>query len=707
MAYVRGANPIWIFRDLQGNPLDDTYYISFLNNTFPYATQLVYRDSNGSVAWADPLELTAYGGLPPNVYFNDTLVYRLEVRNGPTQNDELIYVVENYIPDNSTVTPAPTESENQDNQISNPQFSVVNFLVAPGGTEPSITFSAAGSYDIAPGWKLVLTGAGTTTLTQKIYTGAQNSAPPYALQIANAGWTTATLTQRLSGNGGIWANKYASASILALSEDAIAHAISVIYHPSTGSEKTLATGTLSLSPYAVIQGVASIGASTNSDLNNVAYVNINIQLPGTGSLDVSNVQVVGLESSDLVQTFPVLPDETIERQVDHLFHYYNPQLFYKPIPSFLVGWDFPLNPAQLGATQAASAIGANKSKYVWDQTIIFQSANSGVGVTRGTAGELLLTAAATTQMAVIQYLPATQARKILNAPISVNVSAMTSVTAGVLGTVSLWYTTGSLPNILTTGSAPVSSSIVATIDSHGYPATFNGTWSEVPTVDGQKNTFTVATSSTTNFNDYMLTGWDLAGNAAANTAVYFAIVVGFSSVANTKTIGINSVSLNSGKIATRPAPQTQDEVLRECQYYYEQSYELGTAVATASAIGSIYAMAPLGYDATNTNMWCPDIYLQYKQQKRTIPTLTFYSFDGTLNNIQFTMKSGSVNVESSTNVPVSPDGGTKWTVTPSSSNATLFSTLGTGVGTQKGGFVIGGTGEILYHYTADARLGVV
>src|SRR5690606_25362918 len=128
---------------------------------------------------------------------------------------------------------------------------------------------------------------------------------------------------------------------------------------------------------------------------------------------------------------------------DHLFHYYKPQLSYKPIPSYLVGWAFPLNPAQFSdisghRIQPATAIGANKSKYVWDQTLIFQSANSGVGVTGGPAGEIVLTAANTTQMAIIQYLPANIAREILNDSISVNVQAKAST--AVNATISLWYT---------------------------------------------------------------------------------------------------------------------------------------------------------------------------------------------------------------------------------------------------------------------------
>src|SRR6266567_7060659 len=96
--FIRAANPIWHFVDLLGFSLNDSYYISFLSNTFPYLPQPVYQDNQGLVPWANPLEFLANGTLPQNLYFDDTLVYRLEVREGPTQSDQLIYLIPDFIP---------------------------------------------------------------------------------------------------------------------------------------------------------------------------------------------------------------------------------------------------------------------------------------------------------------------------------------------------------------------------------------------------------------------------------------------------------------------------------------------------------------------------------------------------------------------------------------------------------------------------------
>lgn len=699
--FVRSYNPIWYFVNLQGVQMDDTYYFFVLENDFPYLPSTVYHDPEHTIPWNFPIQLLPNGTLPADIYYDPDLVYRLEWRRGNTQADALIYEVLNYVPGSAGSTPTPGDEINSDNQISNSQFSIVDF-------DPSMVITTAGTYEIAPGWFLKLTGTGTvsTTITQEAIAGNQNITgnPPYRLKFVNTGWTEALLYQRFQNAGGLWANEFINASLTGISESGTLF-INLSYVPSTGTPIPITSlQTISNSVYSVVGGGVSVGTSTNSDSGDSAYVDFVITLPPTGTFKISNIQLISGGSS-LETTNPLLIpyiQETLERQVDHLFYYYKPELFYKPIPSFLVGWDFPFNPAQFGgSTQAATAIGANKSKYVWDQTIIFQSANSGVGVTRGTAGELLLTAAATTQMAVIQYLGASHARKILNAPCAVNISAMTSVVAGVAGTVSLWYTTdASLPNI----AAGTNNSLVLTLDSAGKPATFNGTWIEVPRRNKQSATFTVETSSNTNFNDYMLNEWDLAGIAGANTATFFAIVVGFASVASPQTIGINSISLNAGEIATRPAPQTYSDVLRECQFYYEKSYEPSTALGATTEIGQrIYPTQLFDNGGGAANVYKGNFNLQFLQVKRAIPTMTFYSPPtGTAARIAVGVWGvGGYSVGSPEDINV-----TEWTAHgASTSGVGMFSNNVSIAATIA--FTIGFQGSMTMHYLAEARLGIV
>ena len=131
--------------------------------------------------------------------------------------------------------------------------------------------------------------------------------------------------------------------------------------------------------------------------------------------------------------FPITFKESTPRQKDRLFQ--RPLLNFKPIPSYLIGWDFPLNPAQFGVTVAAS-LGAN-NHFMRGIKRLYSSLPqpSGVSVSRGTTGALNLFAAATTQMAIIQYLDGAQVQKILleaaSGGISSNIRMLSSVAQGI------------------------------------------------------------------------------------------------------------------------------------------------------------------------------------------------------------------------------------------------------------------------------------
>lgn len=706
--FVRGSNPLWIFRDLVGQPLNDEYYISFLSNTFPYLPSLVYRDNQGIVPWSDPLQLLPNGGLPDNIYFEDDLVYRLEIRHGATQNDQLINTIMNYVPGDSGGNNVD-DTGTQDNQISNPQFAFINFI-------SPLTITTSGTYNLAPGWDIVLTGSGTVTITQLIFTGAQNvlqpdpsqpnSVPPYALRINTNGWTTAILQQRFNGVGAIWYNNFVSASIFARS-DSGGGLISVNYVPNSGgggtpvpiiSNVALTTG----ATYEIIQGIVALNSSANTTLNNVAYVDIQIALPETGITDISNVQVMG-QNVLLPVDFVEIPAETLERQQDHLFHYYKPQLAYKPIPSHLIGWDFPINPSQpLGGSVAAQSVGTNKSYYAWDQTILFQTANSAITVSRTGTGALLLTAAATTQIAVIQYLEGYKVREMLNDALAVNLAALSTVNS-VPVTISLWYTSGaSLPDMNS------NLSLVATLTAAGKPATFNlaggVVWKEVPRRNGQDATCTILSNSTDEFLDYNFNAWDLNGSTDDRTAEFFAIVIGTASMPITTTLSITSVGLMSGDIATRPAPQSVDEVLRECQYYYEKSYNTTVNPGAASTIGMRYA-AQLGIDDSGGNIAVITraFSIEYNTLKRSsTPINTFYSPTGTVNVVRIRLENGGSAGFADTDLSIS-----NWTLGAVGQKSVYYFPNNVTPQNVTLAGVSQPEGSILYHFTSDARLGVI
>lgn len=485
------------------------------------------------------------------------------------------------------VNPPGMTGTNITNVLSNPQFVDVSFLPAT-----SITITIAGAstttYNIAPDWTLVVTtsGAGSIQVQRTAIAGSAQypGNPPYTLTITpGANVTAAVLRQRLLNNPDIFspaaalAGGYLASSILC----GPGTSVTMSYQPNgLGTQLLLTANNSAGGSFTEFDGTVQLTAAANATTADTGFVDILITLPVVGASTFSNVQVVGLQATGTV-TYQQVP---ANRQRDQLFNYYNSLLQYKPISSYLTGWDFPLNPAQaLGPTIAASAAGANTSIYVWDQTILFQSANNGAAVSRATSGGITITATNATQFAFVQYLPKEKARELLNSPLSSNVAAITAAVGGLVGTISLWYTTdANLP------STAANNSIVATLDANGKPATFNGTWTEV-TRNGLGNAkFTAGNSATTNFNDYGFSGWDANGVAGVNTATWFAIVVGFAQLGAAGTITFDSISLVPGQIPTRPAPQTVGQVLRECQEYYEMSFNVGvvpvTAVGTASGM---------------------------------------------------------------------------------------------------------------------------
>lgn len=506
------------------------------------------------------------------------------------------------------------------NMIDNPQFAFTNFAPA---TSLTISASGAGTQTVnfAPGWSItvVFTGLGSVILTQNSIAGstAYPSNPPYTLTVTpGANVSGITVTQRLTHNPDIWSpqnaaslNGWVATSILL----APATSLSIDYAPSAGPSEVILAANNTTGVYAEYKNTVQLFPATNTDLSTVGYVDFDIVLSPTVVSTFSNIQIVQLE-----RNIPNIPyeQEPVNRQLSNLFWYYNNiiNVAARGQTSYLVGWDFPLNPAQfLGPTLAASAAGVNTSRYVWDQTIVFQSANNGPAISRGTNGCLTITATNTTQCALVQYLEQDVARMILNGRNSVNVAAFSNKAGGLQATISLWYTTdGALP------SCAANNSIVATLNADGSVATRNGNWTQVPRSGLGNATFTIGVSpTTTTFNDYGFSGWDLAGIAATNTATFFAIVVGTASLPAANVVNFDSISLVPGDIPTRPAPETGGVAIYRCERYYEMSFSIGTIPATGISAGYI--------PTDQTAAAGADQYLTlslFRNEKVTVPTVT-------------------------------------------------------------------------------------
>src|SRR5882757_5299791 len=325
MSLVRGSNPIWFFPNSTPQPLNNKYYAFFLTNDLHNIPKTVYQNRNGSISWSNPIEFQPSSGLPNNIYGVPDVPYRLEFRKGPTQNDPLIDLVENYFfsgSGNSTeeIFDALLASENM---ITNPNFSDINF-VSP------LLINVAGTYDIAPGWKLVITGSGgNTTITQVPNAGSSNiiGNPTYFIMFNNSGWTSVQLIQTFSNNGAIFTGGAIAIALTAYSSGS-SNVLTVSYHPSGASGVPIFNVPIPTGSPLPYKNAVNLLPSTNSDTGLSAFVNIEFALPATGSISLSNIQITG-QSVPLSSGFnptedsPLFQESTYERILDNEYHIYS------------------------------------------------------------------------------------------------------------------------------------------------------------------------------------------------------------------------------------------------------------------------------------------------------------------------------------------------------------------------------------------------
>ncbi len=524
------------------------------------------------------------------------------------------------------------------NQLSNPQFAMVNFIQ---GTTLDIPIVGAitTTVPIAPDWtlKIISTGDADVKVTQTFVAGSSRLPynPPATLDfVIGVNISSVQLIQTLNINPD-WASPKTAGVMGYLATSILLGAgtsVNIQYAPSSGTAtQTLLNKTNTSGGYEQETSTVQLlpGANTAGGSDQI-IINI-LNVPGTAS--VSNVQVIPATTNVAGVQYDQTP---VNRQVDQLFNYYNSLLQYKPLKSFLTGWDFPLNPAQfLTHTVAAQATGANTSYYIWDQTILFQSVTNSVTVAQTTGGALQLTATADTQVAIIQYLSGFEARNVLSSDLSVVVAASTTNVAGINTSISLWYTTGAtLPDLNS------NLSIVATLNATtGKPATTNAAggvaWIEIArngiagapaskSLLGDAN-FQVEFESSmgAGLNSFPFTGWQAENPSYSHSETFFAIVVGFGVLTSGKSITIKSVSLVPGNIPTVPAPQTYNEVFLDCCRYYQKSFANNTVPATGVGTGTGEASWACGQASNADDQISPQIY--YITPLRTVNAPTLYN----------------------------------------------------------------------------------
>lgn len=519
------------------------------------------------------------------------------------------------------------------NQIANPQFSRV-FI----NDSPATTYTVSGStttFEFAPDWSFTIAGTGSVTVTRTAVAGSSQvpTNPPFYLTVTvPTGITSCILRQRMNVNSGLWSSTsqqdiYLSSVLVGRNENAGTAGLEMYYQESTstGDPVLILEGDVIQGAWTVIKS-GSDGAmpqSTNSDTGSSGYVDVYISFPLNSSTSITSVQVIpSLNDNGIGVTDYEL--QTANREQALMGDYFIPNLEAKQISSLLVGWDFPLNPAQWGAS---ASLGSANPVYMWDQTIVKDTAGA-VAYARNTVtgGLQFTTPASTNSVAICQFLTAPEAEKILGNYLSVNVNGFRNA-AGAAVTMRVYLYSGTTAAAFPSIAA---NQFIATLATDGtLTSPFSG-WTEIPrgglpVATATLGSVDIATTDWSQLNDAAndrgFNNWRLTTDATIKDTHKFAVVVTFAYTAAT-VIVVNSVSCVPGNIPCRPAIQSAAQVLEDCQYYYQKSFNVGTAAAQNVGQNTGESLMPLTVAAPGLNIFSTIVF---PVNMRIAPTITTYN----------------------------------------------------------------------------------
>ncbi len=355
--------------------------------------------------------------------------------------------------------------------------------------------------------------------------------------------------------------------------------------------------------------------------------------------------------------------------------------------SFLVGWDFTLNPFQFGnsstATPTPPANGPITSTpgYIADQTIAASSVGTIAWAQDSITNGLNFTTDSNDAFYILQYLSGDTVKKMIGTSLSVNVFGYV---IGASLPVNMQIYLFRAPSTATIPTLPATIGTIAingnfTLTASNWDAIPRG-GSAIPNVP--LNSILTNSDINNSANNYGFNGWQITDSADIANTDLFAIVVTFAYASASTSITINSISLTAGDIPSRPAIKTPDETLRECQYYYQKSF-IGSQVpqqALGMGTGELY-----GVQTTHSSVAASaGPIIAFQATMRTVPSVTLYNPISA--NAQIRNISSSNDWSASGGVVASPNGCLTQGTTSSPSNM----------------------GDILsVHWSAEARLGLV
>ena len=689
------------------NPLG-TFFYTQLNNPVILTSVGTFADNNGNDI---NVFLYPYVGSPNDAVRGAVDLYYVTVESsgGVAQETRSAWPPNVQIAGTGTINDLPETV----NELQNPQFVEVLFPTnSSTGISTATTFNVTGTNtytSIAPAWQMLTSGTGSVVVSQVAIGASTPTNPPYALQIqSGSGVTAISLVQRVFASPTLLSATIINGMVLAASLGGGGSAnVTLTYHPSSGTDTQIfALQTTNDQSLSLLQASVTL-SNVNSGTAPSGYIDFVITLQTGIEYQISSCQLTTVSAVTSIVPFLEL---STPLQQSGLFSYWQPALNDKEIPSYLTGWDFSLNPSQFyGDALSGPVTTTNGSKYIWDQTILFSTVDNVMTWARNTSsgGLTLTTGSTSTSFAIIQYLGQAQAREILTNDSCVSVNAAITTGAGpVTCNVSIWWTATTLPNA-NTGYSLVSAvdntTAIPSVGGGSY-----GTWTQV--TNAYNNGSVSITTTTPSGTRFDIPGF-IASSTGASTATAIAIVVSFSQITSAQAVTVNFAGLFRGSIPTRPAPQTPDEVLRECQYYYEKSYDRTIVPGTAASTpGSLQAFH-MPYGSTGAWGLPPQTFnFRFAVFKRiTAPLVTLYSPSaGTSGNVDVSLVvDGSLSAGSPALAVVLTywdatvsDGQTGTVYLPISATSMLSGPQAGQAGTIARGF-------IYFQYTCDARLGIV
>lgn len=590
----------------------------------------------------------------------------------------------------------PEDRINTENELSNPQFVEVNF---PAGIT---TLSLTGTNtvtQVAPGWDLITSGTDTVTLERLEPTAANvPTNPPFTLRIqAGAGFgASVTLRQRLLNTVSLLRGEFISGTLTAAILGGGGSAFSMVYAPSTGTPTTIipSTSVSTDGAYHTIVGNAAIPQQANPAAS-TGYTDINVIIPTSRNVAITSLQIVGVASSVDVP----FDQQTADRQKDHLFHYYEDAVVHQAKANLLTGWTFGLNPWQF-RSPVNSNVATNT--YTADQTIVVQQAyvdgavGNNISVGRGTAaqnyGYNVRAVTAANKFALIQYIDPSTIRPYWGQTLSVlaRVQAILGHATTPQFKVRLIYRT-SLP-ATTAQAVPVSS--WTNVD-NSIPGLAG--WTYITPINDPTYTITAAEQAFA-FNGFVLPA---SSSDTMTLGIMVIMMNNLDSTATADQLLFDRVSLVNNSFAIDADPETFDDTLSKCQFYYEKSYESSVLPGTITATGAIMSLMVTSLNTGAGECYPAPFAWSYNTVKRAAPTTTIYdSATGTAANVHVEAYTGG-SITAQSDVPVA----TFWTVAANSTKSTSYVVTGAGA-IVVGASAVNSSCIIRYQYVADARLGI-